>query len=148
MCWCVCRILGPVIKLWISASVPHKHSQIKYILFEVYFSFYGYLMFTTGAFNPFRLMLSLVILCIFPFQVDLLGDEVDALLRLLEKIYIALDHYSPVLKHYPGVSRICLPGMSLITSSSDVLIKNDCSRKHHFSTPSWLFYDVNKLNIW
>ncbi|KAG6420530.1 hypothetical protein SASPL_117061 [Salvia splendens] len=39
-------------------------------------------------------------------EVDLLGDEVDALLRLLEKIYIALDHYSPVLKHYPGVIEI------------------------------------------
>ena len=36
-------------------------------------------------------------------QVDLLGDEVDALLSLLEKIYIALDHYSPILQHYPGV---------------------------------------------
>ncbi|XP_042039427.1 WPP domain-associated protein-like [Salvia splendens] len=39
-------------------------------------------------------------------EVDLLGDEVDTLLRLLEKIYIALDHYSPVLKHYPGVIEI------------------------------------------
>ncbi|PIN01082.1 hypothetical protein CDL12_26417 [Handroanthus impetiginosus] len=39
-------------------------------------------------------------------EVDLLGDEVDALLRLLEKIYIALDHYSPVLKHYPGIVEI------------------------------------------
>ncbi|KAG6384114.1 hypothetical protein SASPL_156089 [Salvia splendens] len=38
-------------------------------------------------------------------EVDLLGDEVDTLLRLLEKIYIALDHYSPVLKHYPGELR-------------------------------------------
>lgn len=37
-------------------------------------------------------------------QVDLLGDEVDTLLSLLEKIYLALDHYSPVLQHYPGVS--------------------------------------------
>lgn len=37
------------------------------------------------------------------FQVDLLGDEVDTLLGLLEKIYIALDHYSPILQHYPGV---------------------------------------------
>ncbi|KAL0542615.1 hypothetical protein IC582_017686 [Cucumis melo] len=36
-------------------------------------------------------------------EVDLLGDEVDALLRLLEKMYIALDHYSPILKHYPGI---------------------------------------------
>ncbi|XP_051135664.1 WPP domain-associated protein isoform X2 [Andrographis paniculata] len=39
-------------------------------------------------------------------EVDLLGDEVDALLRLLEKIYIALDHYSPILKHYPGIIEI------------------------------------------
>ncbi|KAG2689448.1 hypothetical protein I3843_09G137700 [Carya illinoinensis] len=36
-------------------------------------------------------------------EVDLLGDEVDALLSLLEKIYIGLDHYSPILQHYPGV---------------------------------------------
>ncbi|KAI3908424.1 hypothetical protein MKW92_025565 [Papaver armeniacum] len=39
-------------------------------------------------------------------KVDLLGDEVDALLGVLEKIYIALDHYSPVLQHYPGVMEI------------------------------------------
>ncbi|KAK9049379.1 hypothetical protein SSX86_020084 [Deinandra increscens subsp. villosa] len=39
-------------------------------------------------------------------EVDLLGDEVDTLLGLLEKIYIALDHYSPVLRHYPGVIEI------------------------------------------
>ncbi|XP_039116907.1 WPP domain-associated protein-like isoform X2 [Dioscorea cayenensis subsp. rotundata] len=39
-------------------------------------------------------------------EVDLLGDEVDALLSLLGKIYIALDHYSPVLRHYPGVMEI------------------------------------------
>lgn len=37
------------------------------------------------------------------FQVDLLGDEVDTLLRLLERIYVALDHYSHILQHYPGV---------------------------------------------
>ncbi|KAG7026419.1 WPP domain-associated protein [Cucurbita argyrosperma subsp. argyrosperma] len=36
-------------------------------------------------------------------EVDLLGDEVDALLRLLEKMYNALDSYSPILKHYPGI---------------------------------------------
>ncbi|GJM95157.1 hypothetical protein PR202_ga11865 [Eleusine coracana subsp. coracana] len=36
-------------------------------------------------------------------MVDVLGDEVDTLLSVLGKIYIALDHYSPVLKHYPGV---------------------------------------------
>ncbi|KAG9148476.1 hypothetical protein Leryth_025171 [Lithospermum erythrorhizon] len=39
-------------------------------------------------------------------EVDLLGDEVDVLLGLLEKIYIGLDHYSPVLKHYPGIMEI------------------------------------------
>ncbi|KAE9594837.1 hypothetical protein Lal_00013215 [Lupinus albus] len=39
-------------------------------------------------------------------EVDLLGDEVDILLNLLEKIYIALDHYSPILQHYPGVIEI------------------------------------------
>uniref|UniRef100_A0A0E0FEG1 WPP domain-containing protein n=1 Tax=Oryza meridionalis TaxID=40149 RepID=A0A0E0FEG1_9ORYZ len=39
-------------------------------------------------------------------EVDILGDEVDALLSILGKIYIALDHYSPVLKHYPGVTEI------------------------------------------
>ncbi|KAA8514827.1 hypothetical protein F0562_018006 [Nyssa sinensis] len=39
-------------------------------------------------------------------EVDLLGDEVDALLSLLEKIYIALDHYSPILKHYPGIIEV------------------------------------------
>lgn len=36
-------------------------------------------------------------------EVDLLGDEVEALTDLLAKIYIALDHYSPVLQHYTGV---------------------------------------------
>ncbi|KAG2304039.1 hypothetical protein Bca52824_032690 [Brassica carinata] len=39
-------------------------------------------------------------------EVDLLGDEIDSLLNLLQKIYIALDHYSPILKHYPGVIEI------------------------------------------
>uniref|UniRef100_A0ACD5ZY24 Uncharacterized protein n=1 Tax=Avena sativa TaxID=4498 RepID=A0ACD5ZY24_AVESA len=39
-------------------------------------------------------------------EVDILGDEVDTLLSVLGKIYIALDHYSPVLKHYPGVTDI------------------------------------------
>ncbi|XP_066352592.1 WPP domain-associated protein-like isoform X1 [Miscanthus floridulus] len=36
-------------------------------------------------------------------EVDLLGDEVEALTDLLAKIYTALDHYSPVLQHYTGV---------------------------------------------
>lgn len=39
-------------------------------------------------------------------EVDLLGDEVDALLSLLKKIYVALDHYSPILQHYPGIIEI------------------------------------------
>ena len=37
-------------------------------------------------------------------QVDILGDEADALRGILGKIYMALDYYSPVLLHYPGVS--------------------------------------------
>ncbi|OVA05849.1 hypothetical protein BVC80_8409g2 [Macleaya cordata] len=44
-------------------------------------------------------------------EVDLLGDEVDALLSLLEKIYVALDHYSSILQHYPGVDK---PGIAEI----------------------------------
>ncbi|KAF4376908.1 hypothetical protein F8388_022624 [Cannabis sativa] len=39
-------------------------------------------------------------------EVDALGDEVENLLGLLEKIYIALDHYSPILQHYPGIIEI------------------------------------------
>lgn len=39
-------------------------------------------------------------------EVDLLGDEVDGLLSVLGKVYVALDHYSPVLQHYPGVMEI------------------------------------------
>ncbi|XP_059668306.1 WPP domain-associated protein-like [Cornus florida] len=39
-------------------------------------------------------------------EVDLLGDEVDSLLILLEKVYIALDHYLPILQHYPGIIEI------------------------------------------
>ncbi|XP_020673795.1 WPP domain-associated protein [Dendrobium catenatum] len=36
-------------------------------------------------------------------EVDLLGDEVDQLISLLGKIYLALEHYSSVLQYYPGV---------------------------------------------
>ncbi|KAI6706032.1 hypothetical protein NL676_008994 [Syzygium grande] len=39
-------------------------------------------------------------------EVDLLGDQVDTLLNLLEKVYIGLDHYSPILKHYPGIMEV------------------------------------------
>ncbi|KAH7568454.1 hypothetical protein JRO89_XS06G0001600 [Xanthoceras sorbifolium] len=47
-------------------------------------------------------------------EVDLLGDEVDALLSLLEKIYIALDHYSPILQHYPGSEAIGCPALAAL----------------------------------
>ncbi|KAJ4963801.1 hypothetical protein NE237_023740 [Protea cynaroides] len=33
-------------------------------------------------------------------EVDLLGDEVDTLLGLLGKIYVTLNHYSPILQQY------------------------------------------------
>ncbi|KAJ6752518.1 hypothetical protein OIU85_002890 [Salix viminalis] len=39
-------------------------------------------------------------------EVDLLGDKVESLQILLEKIYMALDHYSPILKYYPGITEI------------------------------------------
>ncbi|EOA40004.1 hypothetical protein CARUB_v10008693mg [Capsella rubella] len=39
-------------------------------------------------------------------EVDLLGNEIESFMDLLEKIYIALDHYSPILKHYPGIIEI------------------------------------------
>ncbi|KAH9606948.1 hypothetical protein KSS87_009342 [Heliosperma pusillum] len=39
-------------------------------------------------------------------EVDALGDEVETLLSLLEKVYVALDHYSPILQHYPGITEI------------------------------------------
>ncbi|WVZ61863.1 hypothetical protein U9M48_011673 [Paspalum notatum var. saurae] len=34
-------------------------------------------------------------------EVDILGDKVNALLSLVQKIYVTLDHYSPVLQHHP-----------------------------------------------
>lgn len=38
--------------------------------------------------------------CIFEIQVDLLGDQVEALLTLLEKIYVALHQHAPALKQH------------------------------------------------
>lgn len=35
---------------------------------------------------------------------DVLGDEVDSLVALLEKVHVVMDQYAPVLLHYPGVS--------------------------------------------
>lgn len=51
-------------------------------------------------------------------EVDILGDEVDTLLSILGKIYIALDHYSPVLKHYPGVTEILLLTQKVLKGES------------------------------
>ncbi|XP_072986483.1 uncharacterized protein [Typha latifolia] len=39
-------------------------------------------------------------------EVDLLGDQVDILLGLIKKTYVALDHYSPVLQRYFGMMEI------------------------------------------
>lgn len=36
-------------------------------------------------------------------EVDLLGDEVDSVLSLLGKVYVVLNHYAPILQHYPGI---------------------------------------------
>ncbi|KAF9667177.1 hypothetical protein SADUNF_Sadunf16G0305900 [Salix dunnii] len=58
-------------------------------------------------------------------EVDLLGDKVENLQRLLEKIYMALDHYSLILKHYPGITEILklvrgeLNGESMIANTFD-----------------------------
>ena len=37
---------------------------------------------------------------------DLLGDQVDMLLGLLERIYLTLDRFSPVLQQYFEVSNV------------------------------------------
>ncbi|XP_039168340.1 WPP domain-associated protein-like [Eucalyptus grandis] len=39
-------------------------------------------------------------------EVDLLGDQVDTLSNFLDKVYIGLDHYSPILQHYPGIMEV------------------------------------------
>ncbi|KAH0719253.1 hypothetical protein KY285_015284 [Solanum tuberosum] len=57
-------------------------------------------------------------------EVDLLGDEVDTLLSLVEKIYIALDHYSPVLQHYPGIMEILKLIKRELTGESTKLVKS------------------------
>jgi hypothetical protein len=56
-----------------------------------------------GSFQESRWVAAYLCSTYLEFQVDLLGDEVETLLRLLERIYVALDHYSPILQHYPGV---------------------------------------------
>jgi len=32
-----------------------------------------------------------------------MGDKVNALLNLVQKIYVTLEHYSPVFQHHPVV---------------------------------------------
>ncbi|KAG0616600.1 hypothetical protein M758_5G127400 [Ceratodon purpureus] len=39
-------------------------------------------------------------------EVDVLGDEVDSLVALLEKVHVVMDQYAPVLLHYPGVAEV------------------------------------------
>ncbi|KAG0612099.1 hypothetical protein M758_6G001400 [Ceratodon purpureus] len=39
-------------------------------------------------------------------EVDVLGDEVDSLVALLEKVHVVMDQYAPVLLRYPGVAEI------------------------------------------
>ncbi|KAG0541630.1 hypothetical protein BDA96_02G033400 [Sorghum bicolor] len=34
-------------------------------------------------------------------EVDIMGDKVNALLSLVQKIYVTLEHYSPVFQHHP-----------------------------------------------
>jgi len=34
-------------------------------------------------------------------EVDVLGGKVNALLSLVQKIYVTLEHYSPVFQHHP-----------------------------------------------
>ncbi|XP_058762782.1 WPP domain-associated protein-like [Vicia villosa] len=55
-------------------------------------------------------------------EVDLLGDEVDTLLRLLERIYVALDHYSHILQHYPGIMEILKLVRKELTGDSRKLV--------------------------
>jgi len=40
-------------------------------------------------------------------QVVILGEKINAHLRLHQKIYLTLDRYSPTLQHHPGVSTMC-----------------------------------------
>ncbi|KAM3271935.1 hypothetical protein ACQJBY_042252 [Aegilops geniculata] len=61
-------------------------------------------------------------------EVDVLGDEVETLLRVLGKIYTALDHYSPVLKHYPGVTEILNVAHKVLKGES--IEQYNCLLKH------------------
>ncbi|XP_077225634.1 WPP domain-associated protein-like isoform X1 [Tasmannia lanceolata] len=75
-------------------------------------------------------------------EVDLLGDEVDSLIGLLEKTYIALDHYSPVLQHYSGVFKpilVGLSGLALKDSSLSSMRGLDAHQK------SWISFTIRDL---
>ncbi|KAJ1702732.1 hypothetical protein LUZ63_002511 [Rhynchospora breviuscula] len=58
-------------------------------------------------------------------EVNILGKEVDALLRLLEKIYITISRYSPVLQYHPELLGAFMKTCNLITSlrSSELQMK-------------------------
>ncbi|KAF7811776.1 WPP domain-associated protein [Senna tora] len=53
-------------------------------------------------------------------EVDLLGDQVDTLLALLEKIYVTLYHYAPVLQQYFEVSNMLELIKKQLTFDEDV----------------------------
>lgn len=86
-------------------GAKHRGEYVNCIIFliYIYFLFWQWYLLPLVIFS-LRLLQENRYWFVILFQVDLLGDEVDALLRLLEKMYIALDHYSPILQHYPGVS--------------------------------------------
>ncbi|KAG0466131.1 hypothetical protein HPP92_017711 [Vanilla planifolia] len=89
-------------------------------------------------------------------EVDLLGDEVDALVSLLGKVYVALDHYSPVLQHYPGVMDVLkLSGgrkweeleMECLSNIFSRLALDDLTMAVPFVCRSW-FTAASNPNAW
>ncbi|KAG0466160.1 hypothetical protein HPP92_017740 [Vanilla planifolia] len=89
-------------------------------------------------------------------EVDLLGDEVDALVSLLGKVYVALDHYSPVLQHYPGVMDVLkLSGgrkwedleMECLSNIFSRLALDDLTMAVPFVCRSW-FAAASNPNAW
>ncbi|KAF3321644.1 WPP domain-associated protein-like protein [Carex littledalei] len=49
-------------------------------------------------------------------EVNVLGKEVDALLRLLQKIYITINRYSPILQYHPELLGAFMKTCNLVTS--------------------------------
>ncbi|XP_059458454.1 WPP domain-associated protein [Corylus avellana] len=81
-------------------------------------------------------------------EVDLLGDQVDVLLGLLEKIYTTLHHHSPALQQYFEVSDILnlikkeLTGGGVHRPNYEIrtlrptcpVTESECSAKYYFSS--------------